>query len=521
MCAMARILGPATLLAAITVAMALDRADSPSVIRHLYLVPAVWAGLILGVRGGGLIGIFAGLLLAPFTLPAMERLGLGPESVDGLVSMIMPATFGWVVGGLVDQSRTRARRLRTVLDLERELSRDAPVELRLDPVAERVREALGADRVALVVSWAREVPMMGSAPGGLAFGHESAVAWTLRHGRPVSTQDLDRDPRFLTEQPGGPTPVRGLTIPLDSGSGSFGALAVERAGGLSPATRAAAGELALHLALAVENARLTLSQRRFTQELEEKVIVATERLRQLDQAKTDFVSIVAHELRTPLTALQGFTELLLSRSVPSEVAAKFLGHLHSEAQRLGRIVAELLDLSRMETGRPLEVRRETVDLPALIERNIELFAAQHARHRFQWTADLDARTLRADRDAVDRILKNLISNAVKYSPDGGRVIVATRPSADRAGMVELSVEDDGVGIPPGQLSRIFEKYVRVPDRRTAAVRGLGLGLALVRALTEAQGGSVEVESLPGKGSTFRVVLPGEGAVLADFPDSSA
>ena len=103
----------------------------------------------------------------------------------------------------------------------------------------------------------------------------------------------------------------------------------------------------------------------------------------------------------------------------------------------------------------------------------------------------------------------------------GRVIVATRPSDADPGMVELSVEDDGVGIPPNHLSRIFDKYVRVPDRQTAAVRGLGLGLALVRALTEAHGGRVEVESLPGKGSTFRVFLPSESSVLADFPDSSA
>jgi signal transduction histidine kinase len=231
--------------------------------------------------------------------------------------------------------------------------------------------------------------------------------------------------------------------------------------------------------------------------------------------------VVAHELRTPLTALQGFTELLVSRAMPPERAARCLRHLHTEAERLGRIVTELLDLSRIESGRPLELRCEAVDLSEAIERNVDLFAVQHERHRFQWTQHPDARTLHADRDAVDRILKNLISNAVKYSPGGGRVIVATRPSDDRLGMVELSVEDDGVGIPANQLARIFDKYVRVPDRQTAAVRGLGLGLALVRALAEAHGGSVEVESLPGKGSTFRVFLPSENPVLPDFPNSSA
>ena len=122
---------------------------------------------------------------------------------------------------------------------------------------------------------------------------------------------------------------------------------------------------------------------------------------------------------------------------------------------------------------------------------------------------------------MDRILKNLISNAVKYSPGGGRVVVTAARADDHEGMVELAVEDDGVGIPATELSRIFDKYTRVPNRATAAARGLGLGLALVRALAEAHGGRVEVESLPGKGSKFRVFLPGEGPFLVNFPNSSA
>jgi len=175
---------------------------------------------------------------------------------------------------------------------------------------------------------------------------------------------------------------------------------------------------------------------------------------------------------------------------------------------VGRIVGELLDLSRIETGRSIELKREMVDLTELLERNVELFAAQNRSHRFHWSSCAAAPTLRADRDAVDRMLKNLISNAVKYSPGGGRVSVTAGPAADRTGMVELVVEDDGIGISARNLPRIFDKYVRVHDRETAGVRGLGLGLALVRALAEAHGGCVEVESLPGKGSKFRVFSAG-------------
>jgi signal transduction histidine kinase len=171
-------------------------------------------------------------------------------------------------------------------------------------------------------------------------------------------------------------------------------------------------------------------------------------------------------------------------------------------------VGELLDLSRIEVGRPLELRPERVDLDALMERNVELFAAEHREHRFHWAPGGPTVALHADPDALDRMVKNLLSNAVKYSPRGGRVSLSAGPAEDQPGMVEVAVEDDGVGIPPDQLPRIFDRYVRVPHPETAGTRGLGLGLSLVKALAEAHGGRVEVASLPGKGSRFRLLLPG-------------
>jgi signal transduction histidine kinase len=268
-----------------------------------------------------------------------------------------------------------------------------------------------------------------------------------------------------------------------------------------------AAALALHLALAIENARLTERQRHFAQELEEKVAGATRRLRELDQAKNEFLTIASHELRTPLTALQGFSELLLTREVPPERARRYLGHVHTESKRLGRIVGDLLDLSRIESGRGPELQRVPLDLGEIIEANLEIFASQHPRHQFDWSGTGSAPSLCADRDAVDRMLKNLLSNAIKYSPRGGRVRVGTGVASDKPGMVELSVEDDGVGIAADALPRIFDPYVRISNPETAAAPGLGLGLSLVRGLAHAHGGSIEVESLPGKGSRFRVLLP--------------
>jgi signal transduction histidine kinase len=499
---------PVALLAAVALALAYADLGPASVLRHLYLVPTLWAGLARGAIGGGLVGALAGLLHAPVALPAVERAGLTSETLDGLLSLGLPIVAGLLVGRLVDGSRARAARLAAVLAIQRQLDGPEALDAKLAGVARELRAALRARRLALLVGADVRTALLASVPVGTLVDPDSAAAFALATGQRVSATDLTADPRLGTDAPRAPTPVRALALPLVSGAGIVGVMAVEWSGELSRGNRAAAEELALHLGLAVENARLTLRQLHFAEELAEKVSTATARLRELDQAKTEFLSVVSHELRTPLTALQGFSELLLRSALPPDRARRCLVYLHTEACTLGRIVGELLDLSRIEAGRPLELRPEPVDLADLIERNIELFAAEHREHRFRWAPSEPAVALRADPDALDRMIKNLLSNAVKYSPRGGQVCVSACPAADQPGMIELAVEDDGVGIPADQLPRIFDKYVRVPHPETTAARGLGLGLSLVKALAEAHGGRVEVDSLPGKGSRFRLLLPG-------------
>jgi signal transduction histidine kinase len=483
--------------------------EPASVLRHLYLAPTLWAALARGVVGGGLIGALAGLLHAPVALAAVERAGLTSATLDSLLSVGLPVAAGLLVGRLVDGSRARAARLAAVLAIRRHLDGADPLEAQLREIAGELRATLGARRLALLVGGPDvRAAQIVSVPAGTRVDADSAAAFALASGRRVSSRDLPADPRLAADEAPGPTPLRALVLPLVSGAEVVGALAVEWSGDLSRAARAAAEELALHVALAVENARLTLRQRGFAQELADKVEAATARLRELDRAKSEFLSVVSHELRTPLTALQGFSELLLRSALPPEKARRCLVYLHTEACALGRIVGELLDLSRIEVGRPLELHPERVDLDELMERNVELFASEHREHRFRWTPAGAAGALRADPDAVDRMVKNLLSNAVKYSPRGGEVSLSAAPAADHPGMVELAVEDDGVGIPADQLPRIFDRYARVPHPDTVATRGLGLGLSLVKALAEAHGGCVEVDSLPGKGSRFRLLLPG-------------
>ncbi len=495
------------LVAALAGIMALTGEGADSVLRHLYLVPTVWVALRRGVVAGGLVGALAGLVHAPIVLPAVERDGLTSQTLDGFLSLGLPVLTGLLVGYLADGARARAARLSAVLTIQRRLAEPGPLQTALTGVARELRLTLGARRVALLVGRDVQTAVLASVPVGTRVDPGSAGAVTLATGTPVASRDLRADPRVRSNGPPESAPLRGLALPLASGAGVIGVMAVEWAGELSRSTRVAAEELAVHVGLAVENARLTLRQERFAEELAEKVEAATTRLRELDQAKTEFLSVVSHELRTPLTALQGFSELLLRSTLPPEKAHRCLVYLHTEACTLGRIVGELLDLSRIEAGRALDLHPEPVDLDALLERNVELFATEHRQHRFALTRTAPGLALHADPDALDRMMKNLLSNAVKYSPRGGRVIVSASPAPDRPGMVEVAVEDDGVGIPAEQLPRIFDKYVRVAHPETTAARGLGLGLSLVKALAEAHGGRVEVDSLPGKGSRFRLLLP--------------
>jgi len=495
------------LVAALAAVMVFTGQGADSVLRHLYLVPTVWVALRRGAVAGGLVGVLAGLLHAPVVLPAVERDGLTSQTLDGFLSLGLPVLTGLLVGHLAAAARAREARLSAVLAIQRRLAEPGPLQAALVGVAQELRFTLGARRVALLLGRDVQTALLASVPVGTLVDPGSAGAFTLATGGAVMSPELRADARICSDRAADPTPLRGLTLPLVSGAGVIGVMAVEWAGELSRNTRAAAEELAVHVGLAVENARLTLRQRRFAEELAEKVEAATARLRELDQAKTEFLSVVSHELRTPLTALQGFSELLLRSALPPEKAHRCLVYLHTEACTLGRLVGELLDLSRIETGRPLELHPEPVDLDALMERNVELFAAEHREHRFEWTRSAPGLALRADADALDRMVKNLLSNAVKYSPRGGRVVVSASLAPDRPGMVEVAVEDDGVGIPAEQLPRIFDKYVRVAHPETTAVRGLGLGLCLVKALAEAHGGRVEVDSLPGKGSRFRLLLP--------------
>lgn len=229
-------------------------------------------------------------------------------------------------------------------------------------------------------------------------------------------------------------------------------------------------------------------------------------IRRLEQIRSEFVANVSHELRTPLTAIKGYAETLRDGGLRDpERAAEFVEVIHRHAERLGALIEDLLDLSVVEQG---EARLMLAAVPlrevaAQVEGVIRPLAEGRGQVLTIALPD-EPPTLVADRVRLGQVLINLLDNAVKFTPQGGRITLSARASEGR---VIIAVADTGIGIPPADLGRVFERFYRVDRSRDRREGGTGLGLAIAKHLTLAMGGVIEVASEPGSGTTFRVILP--------------
>jgi len=227
------------------------------------------------------------------------------------------------------------------------------------------------------------------------------------------------------------------------------------------------------------------------------------REREVDQLKSSLVSTVSHELRTPLTLIQGFSELLLTRSNLDSVQSQAaLTQIHASSQRLGRLIDDLLSVSRIESGR-LNAELTAIDLGQVVSDVISSFSVDEG-HRFTTDIAPDTGTVLADRDKILQVLTNLVSNAVKYSPTGSEVTVRARPVSNHA---EVEVSDEGIGMSPSESEQVFEKFSRSNRPEVRKVGGTGLGLYITKNLVELQGGQLWMRSEPGRGSTFTFSVP--------------
>jgi two-component system, OmpR family, phosphate regulon sensor histidine kinase PhoR len=236
-------------------------------------------------------------------------------------------------------------------------------------------------------------------------------------------------------------------------------------------------------------------------------------MRRLEVVRRDFVANVSHELRTPVAVIQANAETLLAGAMDDPSHAKtFLEAVHRNAERMSAIIGDLLDLSRIEAGQ-YEIELGPTEIAPIATRVLENLEAQARAKRIQVEIDIASDlSAHADPEALDHVLQNLLENALKYTPDGGRVTVR----AEKVGpSVRIEVEDDGPGIEPKHRSRVFERFYRVDKGRSREVGGTGLGLSIVKHLVSAMGGTVGLAPADPKGSIFWLTLPDRARATPD------
>lgn len=234
------------------------------------------------------------------------------------------------------------------------------------------------------------------------------------------------------------------------------------------------------------------------------------REREVDRLKTEFISTASHELRTPLTSIQGFSEILLARDTfTREEQKKYLSYINHQAEAMSKIVNDLLNVSRIESGQSIGLEAESCSIAESIGRVVRYFEELSDIHRFEVALAEYPPVWIVDREKIEQVLKNLLTNATKYSPDGGLIKVNGQchrePGSDTC-FYQVSVADEGIGMTPDQVDRIFDKFYRA-DASNTAIGGIGLGMSIVKSIIEAHGGRIWVDSRPGEGTTVSFTIP--------------
>jgi PAS domain S-box-containing protein len=229
------------------------------------------------------------------------------------------------------------------------------------------------------------------------------------------------------------------------------------------------------------------------------------RFRELERMKTAFLNTVSHELRTPITSIRAFSELMAKQDADPVKARDWSRVINEESERLNRLVDDLLDVSRIESGKKLSVVRKATPLKPLFERALAMQSGTAATHPIRFSFNEDLTLAEVDPDRIQQVVMNLLSNAIKYSPEGGHVELRVDFAPPESLRVE--VQDHGLGMKEDDRAHVFEKFFRVEGAHMSGIRGTGLGLSISKYLVEAHGGRIGVDSELGQGSSFWFELP--------------
>jgi signal transduction histidine kinase len=272
--------------------------------------------------------------------------------------------------------------------------------------------------------------------------------------------------------------------------------------------------LATQIGQSLENAKLFEETWRSHQELETKVKQRTkelsdvlEEIKAITKRKSDFVSAVSHELRTPLTSIKGYASLLSAGKLGElqPPVKERLEKINKHADSLSQLINDLLDVSRIESGK-VEMKIEDIDIRKLLEAIADMFMPQFKEKQISLLQDVssDISTIPADLNQLQRVFINLLSNAFKFTPPDGKITIRVKKTDSSA---QIDVEDTGLGIAENNLKKIFEEFYREDNEINQSVKGTGLGLSLVKYIVEAHQGKIWVNSKLGKGTTFSFTIP--------------
>ncbi len=370
------------------------------------------------------------------------------------------------------------------------------------------------------VSESGGAPSSGSgAPSAPGSGPDAPAA---ADAAPAPAPDTGAAPAAGGAAPGDESRSGGSARPGDGGGGGTNDVSLGSAvvGTITePGTLVGALTLALGLGVVVGAAPYLPRYRRRQRDLLEEWARASEhehavatKLAEADQQKSEFLALVSHELRTPLTAVKGFVDTVLLHwdRLPDERRRDLLTRASSNADELGRLVRQLMEFGRTETG-PIEIAPAELHVNRAVDVALTGIAPVVADHHVQ--VDVPAGlAVDADADAFNHVLVNLLTNAVKFSPVGSRILVRARHDGD---VVVVSVADEGVGIEPNEQERIFDRYYQSGNGDHA--RGTGIGLTIAQRFTAQHGGQIWVDSEPGVGSTFSFTMPAATMPAATTP----
>lgn len=372
----------------------------------------------------------------------------------------------------------------------------------------------GIDNLAL------EATLAGRDPSNKPEISHTIVDLALREQRGTLSTNAMEDPRFKARTSVQLSNVRSvMCIPLTVQDHVLGVVYVDnrvRSGLFDERHFEMLNAFASHAAVAIQNAQLYENLRKSMEDrlhLQDE-LHANERqrlaLEEANRLKSDYVALVSHELRNPLTTIRGYVQTLQQDedgTLPADVKQEFLETIEAECDRMLDLINELLDSARLDANRPLALCLRPIAIEPFLHklsRSCRFYKAWTDRHSIRLDIAKDLPEITADEDKVHQILANLLTNAIKYSPNGGEIVIS---AALADGGIRIAVRDHGLGMTQEQQSRLFHRYERAERKDIEGISGTGLGLYLTRHLVELHGGTISCTSEQGKGTEFAVILP--------------